>query len=207
MTGSERISDAGDAFERMWRRGNPWRHEDSAYDQASYGRQLGLLEDRRYAQALELGCGSGSFTHRLVQIADRVVAIDVAPSAIERARRTVTGDGIDFRAIDVMDYDASAEGPWDLIVMSETIYAVASHYSFFDVASLATRLFDATAHGGRLLMANTVWPKDLLARAELVRTYRDLFVNIGYSLEAEDDFRGVKNGIELEALISLFAKR
>jgi len=49
----------------MWRQGNPSSHETSEYDQASYDRQLDLLRDRRYARALELGCGSGSFTHRL----------------------------------------------------------------------------------------------------------------------------------------------
>jgi len=122
------------------------------------------------------------------------VGIDVAPSAIERARRAVTRDGVEFHVLDVIEYDAATDRPWDLIIFSETIYAVASHYSLFELASLATRLFDATANGGRLLMANTIWAKDLLARPLLVRTYRDLFVNIGYAGEAEEDLRVPSTG-------------
>jgi hypothetical protein len=40
----------------------------------------------------------------------------------------------------------------------------------------------------------------------LIRTYRDLFRNVGYQLEAEEIFQGTKNGVDFEVLISLFAK-
>jgi hypothetical protein len=40
----------------------------------------------------------------------------------------------------------------------------------------------------------------------LIRTYRDLFRNVGYELEAEEILRGSKNGVHFEVLISLFAK-
>ena len=56
-------------------------------------------------------------------------------------------------------------------------------------------------------MANTQsGVKDYLTRPWLVRTYRDLFLNVGYRLEAEENFHGKKNGVDLEVLISLFAK-
>jgi SAM-dependent methyltransferase len=193
-------------FERMWKQGDPWESEHSEYDQASYSCQLALLEGRRYGRALELGCGAGFFTRRLAQMASRVLAIDVAPSAISRARVNVTDERIDFRVVDAVEYDPRTEGPWDLIVMSETIYALASVHTFYDVAVLATSLCEATAEGGRFLMANTIWEKDLLARPSMIRTYRDLFVNVGYELETEKVLRGVKHGTELEAVITLFTK-
>ena len=40
-----------------------------------------------------------------------------------------------------MDYDQQAEGPWDLVVMSETICYLGWLYSLFDVAWLACQLF------------------------------------------------------------------
>ena len=56
-------------------------------------------------------------------------------------------------------------------------------------------------------MANTFGGvEDYLLRPWVIRTYRDLFLNVGYRLEAEEIFRGSKDGAALETLISLFAK-
>jgi hypothetical protein len=114
---------------------------------------------------------------------------------------------VDFRVANIMDYDVRADGPWDLIVLSETIYYLGWLYPFFDVGWLAAELFGATRDGGRLLMANTSGGvEDYLLRPWLIRTYRDLFLNVGYQLEAEEIFHGSKNGLNLEVLISLFGK-
>lgn len=195
-------------FEQLWRRGDPWDFEHSEFERAKYARQLALVEDRRYGRVLEIGCGAGCFSARLARLADHVVALDVAPSAIARARASARGTGVvDFRVANVMDYDVRAEGPWDLVVLSETIYYLGWLYPFFDVAWLAAEIFAATASGGRLLMANTCGrEKDYLMRPWLLRTYRDLFVNVGYRVEVEATFRGVKHGVELTALLSRLGK-
>jgi hypothetical protein len=104
-----------------------------------------------------------------------------------------------------MDYDPVAEGPWDLVVMSETIYYLGWLYSFFDVAWLAVKLFNATQKDGRLLMANTYGGvEDYLLYPSIIRTYHDLMLNVGYRLDAEDIFRDTKNGRELTALVSCY---
>lgn len=195
-------------FEELWKQGDPWELESSEFEQAKYVRQLGMINDRRYTRVLEIGCGAGRFTQLLSTTADRVVAIDVAPTAIGRALNTGTKPGaIDFCVANIMDYDFRAEGSWDLIVMSETIYYLGWLYPFFDVAWLAAELFAATCVGGRFLMANTQdGVEDHLLHPSLIRTYRDLFLNVGYCLEAEEVFRGHKNGVDLETLISLFVK-
>ena len=142
-------------FEERWREGDPWEVEGSELDQASYESQAALLRDRTYGKALELGCGSGAFTRRLAEIADRTLAIDVAPSAIERARAAgLDPNAVHFTVANIMDFDLRAEGPWDLVVMSETIYYLGWLYPLFDVGWLATEIFAATREGGRFLMAN-----------------------------------------------------
>ena len=196
-------------FDDLWKRGDPWELESSDFEQGKYRRQWQMLGGRRYARALEIGCGAGWFTRFLARIAQKVVALDVAPSAIARAR--AAGDDpevVDFRVANVMDYDLRAEGPWDLVVMSETIYYLGWLYPFFDVAWLASELFASTTDGGRLLMANTCGgvEEDYLLRPWLIRTYRDMFLNVGYRLEAEEVFCGTKDGAALEVLISLFTK-
>jgi SAM-dependent methyltransferase len=167
-----------------------------------------MLDECRYARAFEIGCGDGSYACLLARIADRIVALDIAPAAVARARSAEIGPGVvDFRVANIMEYDPRAEGPWDLIVMSETIYYLGWLYTFFDVGWLAAELFASTHGNGRLLLANTrSGVEEPLLRPWLIDSYRDLFRNVGYRLEAEEVFRGIKNGVELEVSISLFTK-
>jgi SAM-dependent methyltransferase len=196
-------------FDGLWRRGDPWDLEGSKFEQERYAHLLRILDTRRYARLLELGCGSGAFTRLLCRAADHVVALDISPTAIARAK----GAGIDpfvvdFREANIMEYDVRPEGPWDLVVMSETIYYLGWLYSFFEVGWLARELYEATADDGRLMIANTCGGvKDYLLRPWLIRTYHDLFLNVGYRLETEETFRGTKNSVDLEVLISLFVKK
>ena len=111
-------------FEELWQRGDPWELEASPFEQARYGRVLAMLDGRHYGSALELGCAAGAFTRMLAPLADRIVAVDISPTAIARARAAAGADHekIDFRAGNIMDFDLHQDGPWDLVVMSETIY-------------------------------------------------------------------------------------
>jgi SAM-dependent methyltransferase len=199
---------AREFFENLWARGDPWDLETSELDQARYGRQLAFLGERRYARVLEIGCGAGAFTRLLAPLAERLVAIDVAPAAIARAVAVEPRlEGVEFRVANVMECDPRAEGPWDLVVLAETIYFLGWLYSFFDVGWLAAELFAATRDGGRLLLANTCGGvEDHLLRPWLIRSYRDLFLNVGYGLETEETLSGIKNRVQLDVLITLFVK-
>jgi SAM-dependent methyltransferase len=195
-------------FESLWQRGDPWELETSELDQARYARQVEMLGERHYPHVLEIGCGAGSFTRLLARRAGHVVALDIAPAAIARAVAKPTPEHVEFRAANVMEYDPHPEGPWDLVVLAETIYFLGWLYSFFDIAWLAAQLFGATREDGRLLLANTFGGiEEPLLHPWIIRTYRDLFLNVGYRLEAEEVLRGVKNRVPLEVLISLFGKR
>ena len=139
-------------------------------------------------------------------LADRVLALDVAPSAIERAQHDVPPN-VEFRVGDAMELDPVEEGPWDLVVMSETIYYLGWLYTFFEVGWLADQLFEATHSGGRFLMANTYGSSSQsLMQPWLIDTYRDLFANVGFELEARESFRSEKGGAEFETAIWLFEK-
>jgi SAM-dependent methyltransferase len=209
MTGARNPSErAKTYFDGLWAKGDPWALETAAYDQQRNDYQLSLLSDRRYGRALEVGCGAGTFSAQLAKIVDALVAVDVSELAIAAAtNRDEPLESVRFRVANIMDYDIAGDGPWDLVVISETIYYIGWLYPFFDVAWLAHQLFAATQPGGRLLMVNTNGGrKDYLHHAWILRTYQDLFVNVGYQVERHDTFRGSKNGVELEALMSVFVK-
>ena len=118
-------------------------------------RRIPYRESFLLAGVLEIGCGAGSFTRDLARIADQVVAIDISANAIARAQTTVTAPGVDYRVADIMNNDFNKEGPWDLVVMSETICYLGWLYSLFEVGWLASELFAGTSSGGRFHMANT----------------------------------------------------
>jgi SAM-dependent methyltransferase len=195
-------------FDELWSGSDPWDLDRSDFEQRRYARQLALLGGRRYRRALEIGCGGGSFTRQLAPLCAELLAIDVSERAIERARAAGSaGPGVEFRAANVMELDLEREGTWDLVVLAETAYYLGWLYPMFDVGWLAHSLHEATRAGGRLLLVNSIWNAQGLMSPWLIRSYRDLFRNVGYELETEEKMRGVKETVEFETLMSLYVVR
>jgi predicted TPR repeat methyltransferase len=195
-------------FEDLWRNGDYWDFQGSDYEHMRCQHLLRMLDGNHYHSLLEIGCGAGVLTRMLAPFADQILALDISQTAIERAQSTAIGPAaIDFRVANIMDDSSSIKGPWDLIVFSDTLYYLGWLYPFFDVAWLAVRLFEATKPGGHLLLANSMAEgEDWLLRPWLTRTYRDLFVNVGYAIAREEVFNGVKKGMDFAVLMTLFVK-
>jgi SAM-dependent methyltransferase len=192
----------------LWERGDPWDFESSAYERDRCVRLLKMVAGRHYTRALEIGCGAGYLTRLLAPHADQIVALDISETAIDRARALSAGKAsVEFRVANIMDYEPQVDGPWDLILFSDTICYLGWLYPFFDVAYLAVQLFDDTRSGGRLLLSNSMGEnEDWLLRPWLTRTYRDLFVNVGYTIEAEEVYKAAKKGVDFEVLMTLYKK-
>ena len=195
-------------FDDLWKRGDPWELETSAFEEHRYTRLLAMLNGSRYERVLEIGCGAGIFTRRLARLAGQVVALDASSDAIAKAcaaHRDLTN--VEFRAANIMDYDPEKEGPWDLIVMSDMIYFLGWLYPFFDIAWVAMDLFATTRPGGKFLLANCYGgPQDYLMLPAIIHSYRDLFRNVGYAIAGEETFTGTKNGVKIDGLITLYEK-
>ncbi|KQT49247.1 methyltransferase type 12 [Methylobacterium sp. Leaf456] len=100
---------------------DPWRFTSSDYEREKYAATLHSLPQARYARALEVGCSIGVFTRELGERCADLVALDIAPSAIEAARaRCVDRPQIDFVVGAVPE--VWPEGHFDLIVLSEVLY-------------------------------------------------------------------------------------
>lgn len=80
---------------------------------------LTILEGHNWERVLDLGCGKGTFTHLLKRENNRVVGIDIAPSAIRRAQAS-------YPDVEFVCADASSIanlGSFDLaVVMSVLAY-------------------------------------------------------------------------------------
>jgi SAM-dependent methyltransferase len=209
MTDREHINRKTQSFfEELWRSGDPWNIENSEFEQRRCARLIEMLSIRRYTKALEIGCAAGVFTRLLARVADRVVGLDISSIAVERARATCAStEAMEFQVANIIDYDVRGQGPWDLVVMSDMVYYLGWLYPFFDIGWLAMELFAATRVGGQLLLANCYGgAEDYLMHHSLIHTYRDLFINVGYGIKTEETFSGIKNGVDIDVLITLFEK-
>lgn len=96
---------------------DPWGFATSDYEAAKYAATLAALEPP-YASALEVGCSIGVLTARLAEHCERLLAIDVAESALAQARERVPRATFERREIP----EQWPDGPFDLIVCSEVLY-------------------------------------------------------------------------------------
>lgn len=54
------------------------------------------LQIKKGAKILEIGCGDGEFTKRLVSIDAKITAIDITPLVVERGRKTIKNKNVRF---------------------------------------------------------------------------------------------------------------
>lgn len=115
-----------DYFTRMYDAAeDPWDFSSRWYEQRKYALGLAMLPRPRYRRVLEPGCSVGVLTTRLAGRADAVVASDLVPAAVDRARRRVEREvedpsRVDLRVADLRDPWPSGE--YDLVVLSEVLY-------------------------------------------------------------------------------------
>lgn len=200
-------------FDKLWADGDPWDLEASPYERAKYEAQIALLDadrgpGRQYGKALEIGCAAGAFTRRLAPRCDTVLGIDIAQPAIATARERSTDTNASYEVANAMEWqNPLREGQWDLIVCAETLCYLGWLYPFFDVAWFARCLYDGTKPGGRLLLANTCGgTQDWLLKPWVIRSYHDLFCNVGFVPLQQEVFRGEKKDTQIEALVWLLER-
>lgn len=195
-------------YEERWSAGDPWACEgNDEHVRRKLDLHRSLLGDRRYGRVIEVACGNGNLTSSLAAIADEVLAVDIAPSALALARQAVPTGHVTFREADAVTFDFVEEGPWDLITLVEAIYCFGWLYPMFDVAWMARQMVDSLAPGGRLLLTNTYGGRrDYLLHAYLIDTYRDLFANAGLRVLHEEVLPATEPDEDLPVLITLFTR-
>ena len=138
---------APEAFENRYRADpDPWRFATSSYERERYAVTMNTLSGDRYTNAFEPGCSIGELTALLAPRCDRLLATDVSPTAVERARERCAGyDNVRVECGDLRT--VALDTSLDLIVLSELAY-------YFEVAQLEVishRLAAALGAGGTLL--------------------------------------------------------
>jgi SAM-dependent methyltransferase len=115
------------AFETLYRESaDPWQSVNPRYryQQRKYEVVMSFLPiDRHYGLALDLGCGLGSLARHLASRAKKVVGMDVAQAAVDRARIMHADiSNLGFEQGDILDTPADLNGKVDLITITDTLY-------------------------------------------------------------------------------------
>lgn len=85
-------------------------------------RLLNRYKIRADGKILDIGCGKGAFTARIKQNnpSAYILAVDVAPTAIRKAREKYGHLNIDFEVLDIQRDYKSIPCKFDLIVMQKS---------------------------------------------------------------------------------------
>ncbi len=144
-------------FDAMYTARDPWASADPryTYQRHKYDVLSGLLKGRRYANALDLGCGLGDLARRLARQADSVLGLDISQEAANQASaRHRAARNLCFAQGDVLDLSPHYDGAFDLVVVADTLYYLPRPIEDATLKRLALRLAKLLQPGGTLLLAN-----------------------------------------------------
>ncbi len=117
-------------------------------------RALELLAVRPGERVLELGCGTGAMTRRLVDAGAKVTALDLSEPMLQRARKRVPE--VDFRRADILEVDEEA-------AFDAALFALVLHEMEDEVRARALGVAHrALRPGGRLLVLDFAAPGGLV---------------------------------------------
>ncbi len=139
-------------FDRLYETSpDPWAFATSDYEAQKYAATLNALDRPHYGAALEIGCSVGVFTSALAHRCDRLLAVDISPLALERARERNAGHAhVVFERMRVPQ--EFPPGSFDLIVLAEVAY----YWSDGDFAAAADRIAAALPRAATLELVHYV---------------------------------------------------
>jgi len=126
-----------------------WGFDASAYEATRHDSTLAALPRARYRTGCEIGCSIGMLTQRLAQRCNRLLAVDVAPEVLDRAR-TRCRDLPQVRFALMEAPDELPDAQFDLIVLSDVGFS----WSVDALALVRCALTERLVPGGHLLLVH-----------------------------------------------------
>jgi trans-aconitate methyltransferase len=136
---------------------DPWGYLASEYERCKYAATLEACGSGPFSCALELGGSIGVFSAMLAPRCERLVTVDVSPTAVGHARRRLAGH-LNVKTIVGPIPAAVPRQPFDLVVASEIIY----YLSDDELAGTLLLLEETMLVGARLVAVH--WRPPGLAR-------------------------------------------
>lgn len=181
-------------FERLYTKSSdPWEFATSDYERRKYEQTLGVLEERRFRRALEVGSSIGVFTEMLAPYCDELLAVDTSERAVALARERLSWQE-NIRVEQRTLPEKMPNGPFDLIIASEVLY-----YLPQETVLHALRAFEKELSPGGTLLA-VHWRKE-------TRTYPLQGDEVHELLTEHTRLKNTKTIVEPEYRLDLFEDR
>ncbi len=141
-------ADVAAPFDAMYADGpDPWGFEGSFYEERKRALTTAVLGRPRYGSVVEIGCADGVLTSALTARADEVVAVDVSPAALDRARARRLEN---VRWVLGRAPEAVPTTPADLVVLSEVGYFLTP----LELLETLRRVREGLAEGGEVVLVH-----------------------------------------------------
>jgi len=119
---------------------------------------------RNGVYALEIGCGSGMFTEKFAETGAQLIAVDISPDLLAKARkRRLPPERVQF--LEKRFEDCDVEGPFDAVIGSSILH----HLDLFPALS---KIYDLLKPGGKVCFAE---PNLLNPHVFMERKFRKWF--------------------------------
>lgn len=169
------------AFEEMYQNvADPWHHgqaRDISYDMALY-----LIDRfkicREKGRILDIGCGKGAFTYRIKKQCPlaEILAIDISPTAVKKAKSAYGKKGIIFKTMDISKEYRNIKRKFNLIVLSNIMW-----YILPDFKKIMNYLKNKLTIDGYLLIRQTFYkPGEQKYGNEIVSSLEDMLNLLKY---------------------------
>ena len=113
--------------------------------------------------ALEIGCGTGMFTEIFVQSGANLIAVDISPDLLKKARaRNIPSDKVSF--FEKRFEDCDIDGPFDAVIGSSVLHHL-------DIETTLNKVYDLLKPGGFMCFAE---PNMLNPQVFIERKFRFL---------------------------------
>lgn len=141
-------------FDEVYRANeDPWNFETSTYEHAKYAATVAALPNPQYEQAFEIGCSLGVLTEQLAPRCGHLLAVDVAESALEKARqRCAYLPQAEFQRMRVPEEFPAQQ--FELIMVSEVGY----YWSPEDLQTAREKILAALRPGGHVVLVHWTPP-------------------------------------------------
>ncbi|MEW6607837.1 MAG: class I SAM-dependent methyltransferase [bacterium] len=128
-------------FEDLYSKEDPWGIKNVYAEKVRLENSFKLIPPKHYPQILELGCSEGAFTSKLLNIGDKIYAVDISEIAINRCKTYFSefGDKVIFSVQDITELKFEPES-FDLITCLEVIYYPPRNFLLEIVDTLYTLL-------------------------------------------------------------------
>ena len=143
-------------FDELYRRGaDPWSYASTDEEQERYGHVLDLIDrstGESRPEALEVGCGEGFFTSRLMTKCGWLLAVDISEVALSRAQERCGAEPV----VTFAQWNAREDpplGPFGLVVCMDVIDEISRPMAQRKAARTVTR---CVAPGGNLIVSAVI---------------------------------------------------